>query len=170
MKVNFLPMKSKKFSLVLPLKKLIKSVKPQERSKSKTSLAIWMVRWKTFHTNGLKKVIPMLSYMLERKKKKAMKVATKNLLLKKVDQMLFNGLACCRKLRLSNSPFVMAKPEISEIMQLPKMSSMHISTMLTLTKSSDSLLHTLVRQGIKHSQQLKRKVQHVFGMHSHWNP
>ena len=53
-------------------------------------------------THGHKKgeAIPMLSYTLVRKKKKVTKVAMKNLLLKKANQMLFNGLAHCDKINV----------------------------------------------------------------------
>ena len=63
---------------------------------------MWMTRWKTLLTHGHKKgeAIPMLSYTLVRKKKKVTKVAMKNLLLKKANQMLFNGLAHCDKINV----------------------------------------------------------------------
>ena len=96
-------------------------------------------------------------------KKKATKVVMKNLPQKKANQMLFNGLANCDKLMLRNSPFVVARPEISEKMQLPKISSMYLSTMLTLTKSSDTPLRTLVRKGIDRSHLPKRKFQRISG-------
>ena len=132
---------------------------------NKTCFAMWMTRWKTFSTYGRKKgeAIPMLSYTLVRRKKKATKVVMKNLPQKKADQMLFNGLANCDKLMLRNSPFVVARPEISEKMQLPKISSMYLSTMLTLTKSSDTPLRTLVRKGIDRSHLPKRKFQRISG-------
>ena len=44
-----------------------------------------------------------------------------------------------------NSPLVMARLEISEKMQLPKISSMYLSTMLTLMKSSDTPSRTSSR-------------------------
>ena len=105
----------------------------------------------------------MLSYTLVRKKKKATKVAMKNLRQKKAAQTLFNGLTDSAKLMLNNFPFVMARPEISETMQLPRISLIYLSTMLTLTKSSDSPLRTLVRKGIQRSQQLKWKFQRILG-------
>ena len=75
-----------------------------------------MITGKTFSTYGHKKgeAILMLSYTLVTKKKKVTKVAMKNLPLKKANQMLFNGLAHCNRLMLSNSPFIMAQPEIWE--------------------------------------------------------
>ena len=132
---------------------------------NKTCFALWMTRWKTFSTYGRKKgeAIPMLSYTLVKSKKEATPVVMKNLPQKKADQMLFNGLANCNKLMLRNSPFVMARPEISEKMQLPKIFSMYLSTMLTLTKSSNTPLHTLVRKGIDCSHLPKQKFQRTSG-------
>ena len=132
---------------------------------NKTCFEMWMTRWKTFSTYGRKKgeAIPMLSYTLVRRKKKATLVVMKNLPQKKADQILFNGLANCDNLMLRNSPFVVARPEISEKMQLPKISSMYLSTMLTLTKSSDTPLRTLVRKGIDRSHLPKRKFQRISG-------
>ena len=81
-----------------------------------------MMTGKTFSTYGHKKgeAILMLSYTLVTKKKKVTKVAMKNLPLKKANQMLFNGLAHCNRLMLSNSPFIMAQPEILEKNATPK--------------------------------------------------
>ena len=129
---------------------------------NKTCFAMWMTRWKTFSTYGRKKgeAIPIYA---SKGKKKATKVVMKNLPQKKANQMLFNGLANCDKLMLRNSPFVVARPEILEKMQLPKISSMYLSTMLTLTKSSDTPLRTLVRKGIDRSHLPKRKFQRISG-------
>ncbi|RMX49025.1 hypothetical protein pdam_00018113 [Pocillopora damicornis] len=145
------------------IKEIEKSDKLLKRSMNKTCFAMWMTRWKTFSTYGCKKgeAILMLSYMLVRRKKKATKVVMKNLPQKKANQMLFNGLDNCDKLMLRNSPFVVARPEILEKMQLPKISSMYLSTMLTLTKSSNTPLRTLVRKGIDRSQLPKRKFQRI---------
>ena len=100
---------------------------------------------------------------MRKKKKKATKVAMKNLPQKKAGQMPFNGLAHCDKLMLRNSPFVMARPEISEKIQLPKISSVYLSMILTMTKSSDTPLRTLVRKGIERSHQPERKFQRISG-------
>ena len=119
---------------------------PQTRQEH-TCFTMWMARLKTFSTYGPKKgvAIPMLSYTLARKKKKSMKkVATKNLRPKKTDQTLFNGPTHCGKLMLHNFPFVMAQPEISETMQLPKISSICLLTMPLLTKSSVLLLRARI--------------------------
>ena len=100
MKVKFHPMKSKKSSLVLLSKKLAISDKLAKKGKNKTCFAMWMARSKTFLTYGRKKgeAIPMLSYMLARKKKKSTKkVATKKLRPKKTDQTLFNDPTHCGK-------------------------------------------------------------------------
>ena len=116
MKVNCHLMKSKKSLLVLPSKELKKCNKLIKHGKNKTYFAMWMMTGKTFSTYGHKKgeAILMLSYTLVTKKKKVTKVAMKNLPLKKANQMLFNGLAHCNRLMLSNSPFIMAQAEISE--------------------------------------------------------
>ena len=99
-----------------PSKELKKCNKLIKHGKNKTYFAMWMMTGKTFSTYGHKKgeAILMLSYTLVTKKKKVTKVAMKNLPLKKANQMLFNGLAHCNRLMLSNSPFIMAQPEISE--------------------------------------------------------
>ena len=130
------------------IEEIEKSDKLVKHSMNKTCFEMWMTRWKTFSTYGRKKgeAIPMLSYTLVRRKKKATLVVMKNLPQKKADQMLFNGLANCNKLMLRNSPFVVARPEISEKMQLPKISSMYLSTMLTLMKSSDTPSRTSSRR------------------------
>ena len=59
--------------------------------------------------------------------------------------------------------FIMAQPEILEIMQLLKISSIYFLTMATLTKLSASPLGMLVRKGIARSQQLERKFQRILG-------
>ena len=99
-----------------PSKELKKCNKLIKHGKNKTYFAMWMITGKTFSTYGHKKgeAILMLSYTLVTKKKKVTKVAMKNLPLKKANQMLFNGLAHCNRLMLSNSPFIMARPEIWE--------------------------------------------------------
>ena len=59
--------------------------------------------------------IRMLSHMLVRKKKKkARKVTMKNFLLKRANQMLFNGLAHCNKVMLSNCPFHVLTRDLGE--------------------------------------------------------
>ena len=105
MKVKFHLMKSKKSSVVLISKKLAISDKLVKQGKHKFAS---QCRSKTFSTYGRKKeqAMPMLSYVLGRKKKKATKkVAMKNLCLKKTK---FNSQAHCGKLMLNNFPFVMA--------------------------------------------------------------
>ena len=57
----------------------------------------------------------MLSHTLVRKKKKkARKVTMKNFLLKRANQMLFNGLAHCNKVMLSNCPFHVLTRDLGE--------------------------------------------------------
>ena len=58
----------------------------------------------------------MLSHTLvrKRKKKKARKVTMKNFLLKRANQMLFNGLAHCNKVMLSNCPFHVLTRDLGE--------------------------------------------------------
>lgn len=67
--------KSKKSSLVLLSKKLVRADKLVKHGKNKTCSKMWIARWKTFLTYSSKKgvAIPMLSYTLARKKKKVTK-------------------------------------------------------------------------------------------------
>ena len=102
--------------MALPTKKLKKCDKHVKHSKNKTCFAMWMTRWKTFSTYSHKKgeAIRMLSHTLVRKKKKARKVTMKNFLLKRANQMLFNGLAHCNKVMLSNCPFHVLTRDLGE--------------------------------------------------------
>ena len=53
--------------------------------------------------------------------------------------------------------------DLRKKMQLPKTSSMYLSTMLTLMKLSNKQLHKLIRKGIKCSQQPEQKFQPISG-------
>ena len=53
--------------------------------------------------------------------------------------------------------------DLRKKMQLPKTSSMYLSTMLTLMKLSNKQLHKLIRKGNKCSQQPKQKFQPISG-------
>ena len=101
----------------------------------------------------------MLSHTLVRKKKKeARKVTMKNFLLKRANQMLFNGLAHCNKVMLSNCPFHVLTRDLGENATAKVFFNVFIDDAYI-----DKIIPYAHPKGIKCSQQPEWKFQHISG-------